>query len=155
MVSNKSSSSVSYSSNDDLAEGHTLQDAILAHLQQIFRDLNKVKRFLAFKPITGNRIRRGSQGEEPVTPNSPISCGGGLYNSNVDRLLQNRYLMLQLLHLECTVLRYLRLLEQSLNREADVILSLDEFAPLQLKLEDVCRAYYALLTKLSYGKSTY
>lgn len=130
-------------------------ETILFLLHQIFRDLNKVKRILTFK--TANR-RKGSQddvsGKGGTDPNSPsISVSSrSLYNSNIERLIANRMFVLQLLHLECSLLRYLKILERRLELEAGAILSMDEYTTLQLRLEDLLRSYYILLTKLSYGK---
>lgn len=151
-----------------------LSEPILSLLQHLYRDLNKVKRFLTFKANTSNgksaANRRRTKSTSSVSNNddhvykptslasSPVEkvpCSLSLYNSNVDRLLSKRTLVLQLLHLECTLLQYLRSLAKVAGFGEDVgrLLSAEpKFWVLQSRLEDLLRAHYMLLTKLSYGK---
>lgn len=65
------------------------------------------------------------------------------YNENMSKMLENRLLILQLLHFECYLLEYLpkMLLEDGAGDE----LSLARF-------QDLFRSYYLLMSKLCYGK---
>ena len=154
--------SVEQSFKDYNINNNNYNNTILYLLQQICRDLNKVKRFLTFKSTTN--IRRNlpqqddynQQSTSTSVQNSAImttssSCDGLFFNDNIEKLLQNRFLILHLLHLECTILRYMKLLEQQMNRDVGALLSMYKYAPIKQQLEEIIRAYYALLNKLSYG----
>lgn len=144
---------------DNSANKHATKekDCILSELHQVFRHLNKVKRLLTLK----NERRRPTSNHEnsrieasttssssPTSPSSPNS-----YNSNIGRLLSNRMVMLQLLHLECCIIVYLQKLETVHNCPVENFLSSLEYATLRLRLDDICRTYYSLLNKLSYESS--
>ena len=158
-----------------------LSEPLLALLQHLYRDLNKVKRYLTFKAASTastssnagnggrNRTRsrtkstssnKSSSSLKNGSPDSPLpvsSSSPTQYNNHVERLLSNRGLLLQLLHLECTLLSYLdRLAGEEVTGGLDdcagTVLASPQCSLLQSRLEDLLKAYYMLLTKLSYGK---
>ena len=162
----------SCSSNSSEHLNALLSEPLLALLQHLYRDLNKVKRYLTFKAASttstssnaaGTRNRTRSRTKSTSSNKSSSSIKNGpespassptQYNSHVERLLSNRGLLLQLLHLECTLLSYLdRLVEVAgLHDCAGTVLASPQCSLLQSRLEDLLKAYYMLLTKLSYGK---
>lgn len=69
------------------------------------------------------------------------------YNENMSKLLENRLLILQLLHFECTLLEYLpkMLLGEGIDIGHGGELSI-------VRLQELFRSYYLIMNKLCYGE---
>lgn len=68
-----------------------------------------------------------------------------VYNVHIGKIINNRLLILQLLHFECIIFQYLK----TVDRERGEIAFLDAVIA---QINSLLFNYYSLMIKLSYGK---
>lgn len=132
-------------------------DSLLALLHNIHRELNKLKKYFSLKPLNSAKSPKSSvkskNTERPVL-NSPKKTRANnieIYNNNMEALLNNRMLILNLLHFECVLLEVFPVL---LHSDGGQLASAICSNASSHKLQDMFRSYYGIMSKLCYGKLT-
>lgn len=117
-----------------------------------------MKRLLTLKPTSGRKLSNSSltgnssqQHQAQLSPKKFKTDVVNDYNENIAKLLDNRLLLMQLLHFECALLSVLPPMLLNTDNQDGLKHELGSNCS-PLKLQDLMANYYLLMNKLCYGK---